>query len=104
MFKLAYIDRTIGQSGRLAGELRLVSERLTAGDLVRRRIEQTEAEGPERPLNGSMLTVEKVATALENGQLLMLLDGRQILSVSEVVVLRDDSKLTFIWLTPLAGG
>jgi len=104
MFKLAYIDRTIGQSGRFTGELRLVSERLTAGDLIRRRIEQTEAEGPGRPLNGAVLTVEKVATALENGQLLMLLDGRQILSVSEVVVLRDDSKLTFIWLTPLAGG
>ncbi len=132
--KVAYFDKPLGQAKRLSGELKLVSERITAADLIRRRIEQEfEAAGgplenhanwlvtPDRKetvLNGARdygpgsvtsgkLLETSIDTALrgfEAQSFLLFVDNRQVESLEEQVTIGDNCTLTFIKLVPLVGG
>lgn len=137
------VDWTPGTQRQSRPELKLVSETLTAGELVAERItaecraldlteKLTVAEIQERVsawlvlpgkveqrLNGTRVfgpgaptakTIDSEAQvsiarkALEDGQFVMLFDGRQIETWDDRITIREDSIATFIKLTPLQGG
>lgn len=130
---IKYFDKTLGQSKRLCGELKLVSERITARDLIRRRIEQEFAavdqktektnwliipDRKEKTLNGSRqfgpgsidgvdLVDKNVDVALlgfEKQSFLLFVDNHQVEALDECITLSDNCTLTFIKLVPLVGG
>ena len=123
-------DQTPGQGRREAAELKLASERVTAAELIRRRVEAEVAayndrtdevfQGlvqpteSERVLNGFKLKKRRkldpeiqVETALEafrkNG-FVLLFDDRQIEDPDEYVTIAPTSEATFLKLVPLVGG
>ncbi|MBZ0114419.1 MAG: hypothetical protein K8J08_18295 [Thermoanaerobaculia bacterium] len=111
--------------------LRLVSERVTVGDIISARVRQEATDfnkaqdgqvfrglvqptDTERHLNGYRLKKAKVVDpevqivkALEafgqNG-FLVLVDDRQVESLDEEIVVTRTSKVSFIKLVPLVGG
>lgn len=123
-------DETPGQGKREAAELKLASERLTAAELIRRRVEaEVEAYNAkagevfqgliqpsesERVLNGYRLKKRRtldpenqVQVALEafaKNAFILLLDDRQIEDPDEYVVIKPDSEASFLKLVPLVGG
>lgn len=129
---LKLIDETAhGKAlGHCEIELRVVSERVTARELVRRRI-QTEVERfnssggdvfsglvepkeAERVLNGYRLTrrrrvewqkqFDEACAAFERNGFLLLFDDAQVESLDEEIVLTPASDVRFIKLVPLVGG
>jgi hypothetical protein len=130
LVNIRYYDKTLGQSRKLAGELRLISERMTAKDLLERRISEDMAaesrdnaehlnlihpRNKETKLNGArtfgVATQDRLETrlsvaitALNKGTFIMLLDDRQVTSDDELVTLKENSAVTFIKLVPLVGG
>ncbi len=123
-------DETPGQGKRAAVDLKLASERITAADLIRRRVEaevvaynrKTDAvfEGlvqpteSERVLNGFKLKTRRsldpenqVRVALDafrsNG-FVLLFDDRQIEEPDEWLTVTPTSEATFLKLVPLVGG
>jgi hypothetical protein len=127
---LRIYDETPGAERRPATTLRLASERVTARDLIRRRVEQEVAayngakdevfQGLVQPskseqlLNGFKLKMrrpldaeEQVGVALaafEKNGFVLLFDDRQIDDLDEAVIVTPESFATFIKLTPLVGG
>jgi hypothetical protein len=122
-------DETPGQGKRAAAELKLASERVTAAELIRRRVEaEVEAHNEkagavfqgliqpsdsERVLNGYKLKKRRkldpenqVKVALEAFQstFILLFDDRQIEDPDEYVVITPDSEAVFLKLVPLVGG
>ena len=123
-------DETPGQGKRAAAELTLASERITAADLIRRRVEaevaaynrKTDAvfEGlvqpteSERVLNGFKLKTRRsldpenqVRVALDafrNNGFVLLFDDRQIEEPDEWLTVTPTSEATFLKLVPLVGG
>lgn len=115
-------------------ELRLASERTTARDIIRRRVETEVAKLNDQagaPLgNGSFLIaseatearlnaprssgrrkpieveteISRATTAFLAGGFVMLLDDRQLEGLDEEIGLRTDSEVVFLYLTPLKGG
>lgn len=123
-------DETPGQGKRAAAELKLASERITAADLIRRRVEaEVEAHNAktdavfrgliqptesERVLNGFKLKKRRrldpenqVKAALEafasNG-FVLLFDDRQIEDSDDFITVTPTSEATFLKLVPLVGG
>ncbi len=111
-------------------QLRLVSERVTARELIERRVRQEVEEQNSKPLeyfrtlirptdaeetlNGYRLRTRRqidveiqVARALEafeaNG-FFLLADNRQLTDLDEMVTLTSTSTVTFLKLVPLVGG
>lgn len=123
-------DETPGQGRREAAELKLASERVTAAELIRRRVEaEVEAHNArtgavfqgliqpsesERVLNGYKLKKRRkldpenqVKVALEafrKNAFVLLFDDRQIEDPDEYVVITPESEATFLKLVPLVGG
>lgn len=123
-------DQTPGQGKREAVELRLASERITAAELIRRRVEaEVEAHNAktgqlfqgliqpsesERVLNGYKLKKRRkldpenqVKVALEafrNNGFVLLFDDRQIEDADEYVTVTPTSEAIFLKLVPLVGG
>lgn len=127
---LKIYDETPGSHRSEPTTLRLASERITAGDLIRRRvtgeveafnasrkevfqglIQPTESE---RVLNGFKprkareLSVDnQVTAALEgfrNNGFVLLFDDRQIEDADEWLTVAPESSAVFIKLVPLVGG
>jgi hypothetical protein len=123
-------DQTPGQGKHEAVELHLASERITAAELIRRRVEaEVEAynaksgevfqgliqpSDSEHVLNGYKMKKRQkldpenqVKVALEafrkNG-FILLFDDRQIEDPDEYLVIMPDSQATFLKLVPLVGG
>ena len=117
-------------SARTAGSLRLASERITAAELVRRRVEAeverfnseqslvyeglvqpTDAEAAlngvrlkaRRPLDAAAQTAVALE-ALDQGRILLLFDDRQVEGPEEILTLTGENRMTFIRLVPLVGG
>jgi len=110
--------------------LRLESERLSVRDLIRARVYQevreynADARGlfrglvqptdAERERGGYRLKrhkqiewerqSEEACQAFERGNVLLLVDDRQVESLDEEVVLRPSSSVVFLRLVPLVGG
>ena len=129
-FHVELFDEIPGKERRAAGGLRLASERITAGELVRRRVEAeverfNQAQGVDffglvqptdaelllngarlqtpRPLDAASQTAVALA-ALEQGRILLLFDDRQIEELDEPLILTGENQVTFIRLVPLVGG
>ena len=127
---LRIFDEVPGADRSAAVTLRLASERTTAREVIRRRVEQEVAafnaskddvfqgliqpSESERLLNGfklrkrRALDVEKqVEIALEafsrNG-FVLLFDDRQVEDLDEPVTVTPESSATFLRLVPLVGG
>jgi hypothetical protein len=110
--------------------LELPAERVTVRELIRSRVYQevqdynlapfgpfrglVQPEAAERALNGPRdgrhrpidwkKQFELAAEAFEAGQVLLLVDDRQVESLDEEVMLRHGSVATFLRLTLLVGG
>ncbi|MEM1181725.1 MAG: hypothetical protein AAGM22_25500 [Acidobacteriota bacterium] len=129
---LKWIDDVVGarETPGPTFELRLVSHRMTAAELIRRRVESeverserdpegnvsrlVEPTSAERALNGTrprkrreIDVEEQVEVALEafrtNG-FFLLFDDRQVTSLDEELVVTADSLARFVRLMPLVGG
>lgn len=126
-------DQRLGAARELSHRLELPSERITARELIRRRVE-AELPGPnaaedkagqwlvrpgatERTLNGERgaygprlhvtdvdACVAEAFRAFERNGFFMIFDGRQVADLDEVLTVEKDSALTFIRLVPLVGG
>ena len=133
---LKIVDERFGPGGterRDAVELRLVSERVTPREIIRRRVEAEiealrlrkiasahtrsfliEAAPAERALNRLTLKPPRVpkaedetaraCAAFERQGFIMLFDERQIDDLDACVTVTADSKVVFLYLTPLKGG
>lgn len=127
---LKIYDQAPGAGREPAAALRLASERVTARDLIRRRVEQEVAafnaakddvfqglvqpSGAERVLNGFRLKqrrvldpekqVEAALAAFAGNGFVLLFDDRQLDDLDEEVVVTDDSTAVFLKLLPLVGG
>jgi len=123
-------DETPGQGKRAAAELKLASERVTAAELIRRRVEaEVEAHNAksgevfqgliqpsesERVLNGYKLKKRRkldpenqarvALEAFRKNAFILLFDDRQIEDPDEYVVITPDSEAVFLKLVPLVGG
>jgi len=127
---LRIYDEAPGAGRRPAATLSLASERITARELIRRRVEEEVAafnaaqdeifrglvqpSESERLLNGFRLKKRRVLdpeaqlrVALEsfnkNG-FVLLFDDRQIDDLDKEIVVTADSAATFLKLVPLVGG
>ena len=127
---LRIYDETPGAERKPAATLRLASEKITARELIHRRVEQEVAafnatkdnvfqglvqpSESERLLNGFKLKKrrpldvdEQVKVALEafsrNG-FVLLFDDRQVEDLDDVVIVTPESSATFLRLVPLVGG
>src|SRR5919204_1771915 len=118
--------------GGVANEwvLELLTERVTARELIRSRIYQEVSEynartpgyfrglvqptEAERVLNGYRIRagrqidwqaqLEQALAAFQRHGFILLVDDRQLSDLDEEVVLRPGSQVTFLKLIPLAGG
>ena len=110
--------------------LDLLSERVTARELIRSRIYQEVSEynartpgyfgglvqptEAERALNGYRIRdgrkidweaqLEQALAAFQRGGFLLLVDNRQLTQLDDEVELKPNSQVTFLRLVPLAGG
>ena len=127
---LRIYDEIPGAARRAGVILRLASERVTAREVIRWRVEEEVAafnatkddvfqgliqpSESERLLNGFKLrkrrpldVEQQVAVALEafakNG-FVLLFDDRQLEDLDEVVIVTPESSATFLRLVPLVGG
>ncbi len=127
---LPVFDESPGQERRTVLTLRLASERITARDLIRRRVEEEvesfnsaesevflgliEPTDAERSLNGYRLrkrrrldAEKQVAVALQafaNNGFVLLFDDRQVEDLDEELTIAEGSIATFLKLVPLVGG
>jgi len=123
-------DETPGHGRRAAAQLTLASERITAADLIRRRVEgevaahnsKTDAvfqglvqpTDSERVLNGFKLKKSRkldpenqakaALEAFRNNGFVLLFDDRQIEDEDEILTVTPASEATFLKLVPLVGG
>jgi hypothetical protein len=123
-------DETPGQGKREAAELRLASERITAAQLIRRRVEaevaahnaKTDAvfqgliqpSESERVLNGYKLRkrrkldpgnqVKVALEAFQKNRFILLFDDRQVEDPDEYLTVTPTSEAIFLKLVPLVGG
>lgn len=123
-------DETPGQGKREAAELRLASERITAAELIRRRVEaEVEAwnaktgevfqglvqpSESERVLNGYRLKkrrkldpenqVKVALDAFGKNAFILLFDDRQIEDPDDYLTIAPTSEAIFLKLVPLVGG
>lgn len=127
---LRIYDETPGSARKPAASLRLASERITVGELIRRRVEAEVAayndarddvfqglvqpSGSEKLLNGfkprkrrTLDPASQVQAALEgfrNNGFILLYDDRQVEDADELLTVGPDSQAVFIKLVPLVGG
>ncbi len=129
---LRLVDESPGSSRepKPVFELRLASEKITARELIRRRVEHEVAEYNKRPrrvfaglvqptdaeraLNGYRMKrprpldpeaqVKAALDAFEANAFFLLFDDSQVESLDQELVLTDDSVASFVQLTPLVGG
>ena len=127
---LSIFDEVVGTGRQERFTLQLASERVTARELIERRVREevtaynrnraehyfglVQPSDSERLLNGYRMGAQRVidadeqcARAIEafarNG-FLLLVDDRQISALDEPIVLRGRAEVTFLKLVPLVGG
>ena len=110
--------------------LDILTERITVRELIRSRVYQevkdfnarqpeefkglVEPTAAERTLNGYRLATKRQInwktqydlslSAFRSGQILILVDDRQLESLNEEIVVTAGTKVSFLRLTPLVGG
>lgn len=128
---LDVIDQTPSGKVIQTFKLRLVSERISARELVAARVRQevqefnrqkesklfqglVQPKDAEVELNGYRLKklqpidadaqVERVLAAFDQNGFLLLVDERQVTELDDQVVLTPGSRISFVKLIPLVGG
>ena len=124
---LKIVDQTLGVHPPITRELRLVSERITLRELLKRRIDEEVAElnagrddirplvaptAQERRLNGEKPARKidperQLAAALEafeRTRIVVIVDGQQVLDLDQPIVVTPDTEARFVKLVPLVGG
>jgi hypothetical protein len=124
--KLTVRDGTTGGDTLAALELQLDSERITVAELIRARVHQevrahnargsgsfaglVQPERAENELNRPLRRIDPdrqtdvALRAFERGQVLLLVDDRQVEALDQEVTLGPGSSVTFLKLVPLVGG
>jgi hypothetical protein len=131
-FTLTVRDETTSGKALATLDLQLEAEQVTVAELIRARVHQevrahnadraaaprfnglVQPERTERELNarggGTVKPVdaekqtEVALHAFGRGQILLLVDDRQVEELDQQVTLRPDSTVTFLKLVPLVGG
>jgi hypothetical protein len=124
------IDEVPGRGRQVAFKLELWSEKVTARELIERRVRHevdvhnlkpadtflglVQPSDSERAVNGwrlkkprSINAEEQIASAWEaftSGRILLLVDDRQVDTLDEEFTLRRDAEVCFYKLVPLVGG
>jgi hypothetical protein len=127
---LRLIDEAPGMPRRPAGSLRLASERITAREVIQRRVEAEVSAYNAAPngifaglvqprdaaresagfrlKSGRILDAQVQAMtaieAFERNRIVMLFNDRQVERLDEVLTVEPDSEVTFLRLVPLVGG
>jgi hypothetical protein len=126
---LRIVDQTLGIHPPVTRELRLVSERITLRELLKRRIDEEVAElnagggdeikplvapmEQESRLNGEKPTRRTVdperqlaaaVEAFERRRIVIIVDSRQVLDLDQAIVVTPDTEVRFLKLVPLVGG
>jgi hypothetical protein len=130
MTAVTIIDETTSGGEENTFTLEFLDERVTVRELIRSRVYQEVTEhnagarglfrglvqpaGSQRTRGGFLVPgnraldweqqYERALTAFESNGFVLLLDDRQVESLDDVVLLRHDSKVTFLRLMPLVGG
>ena len=126
-------DETTGGEQLAALELQLEAEQVTVRELIRARVHQevrdhnaktatgrgrffglVQPSDTERDLNSYRMReprrvdadrqTEIALSGFERGQILLLVDDRQVEELDQTVTLRQGSTVTFLKLVPLVGG
>lgn len=91
-------------------ELSVVSNRITAREIISQRLIQQQGDGPERAGTsdrddaGRSEEVARVAEAFDKRRLVILVDGVRVTSLDDRFELDRETDVTFIHLYPLKGG
>ena len=127
---LRIFDEIPGQKRAEKASLRLAAQRISVRDLIRRRVEDEVTvfnKGPaevyrglvqptasEQVLNGFKVKKGRVVDAEEQvrvafeafsrNRFVILFDDRQVETLDDELVLKEDSAVTFLKLVPLVGG
>jgi hypothetical protein len=126
---LKIVDQTLGIHPPVTRELRLVSERITLRELLKRRIDEEVAglnagggdeikplvapTEQESRLNGEKPTRRTVdperqlaaaVEAFERRRIVIIVDSRQVLDLDQAIVVTSDTEVRFLKLVPLVGG
>src|SRR5271167_3276826 len=132
-FAVRAFDEVPGKGRRPVVGLRLVSRQITAADLIGKWVDLTLAEWPERaavdtavkfahpdelalhpdrqrrrrlppPPPAPEAARARALAAYKRGQIILLVDDRQIEDAEARIGLTDESEVTFLRLVPLVGG
>lgn len=124
---LKIVDQTLGVHPPITRELRLVSERITLRELLKRRIDEEVADlnagrdeikpfvaptEQECRLNGekparSIDPARQLAAALEafeRNRIVVIVDDQQVLDLDQPIVVTPSTEVRFLKLVPLVGG
>jgi hypothetical protein len=127
---ITFVDETPGAARREAFRLTLWSERVTARELIERRVRHEvevynrttpeifqgliQPTDAEQMLNGCRLKtprhidadrqVAKACEAFNHNRILLLVDDRQLETLDDPVTLIRDAEVCFYKLVPLVGG
>jgi hypothetical protein len=130
MTAVTIIDQSTGGGAENTFTLDFLDEEITVRELIRGRVYQEVTEhnagagglfrglvqpaGSQRTRGGFLFPdrraldwqqqFERALTAFDTNGFVILLDDRQVESLDEVVMLRHNSKATFLRLMPLVGG
>lgn len=105
-------------SGRkTAGELKLDVSQIRAADLIRLRVEmEYETQEPKALVNGTDLSgysrppasldaaIAEAQRGLERNAFFLIVNGRQVRTLDEIIPLDAANSATFLKLVPLKGG
>jgi hypothetical protein len=123
-------DETLSGESLREWALEVMTERMTVRELIRSRVYQevqdynvrqgqvfqglVQPEEAEKALNGWKLKkpraldwkrqFDRAVEAFEKNQILILVNDRQAESLDEEIVIEPQTRVTFLRLTPLAGG
>ena len=125
---LKIVDQTLGVHPPITRELRLVNERITLRELLKRRIDEEVAElnagrheikplvapaeqerrlNGEKPTRGAVDPGRQLAAALEafqRNRIVVIVDHQQVLDLDQPIVATPTTEVRFLKLVPLVGG
>jgi hypothetical protein len=125
---LKIVDQTLGVHPPVTRKLRLISERITLRELLKRRIDEEVAElnaggvevkplvvptERESRLNGKTSVGQDIdaaeqfaaaVKAFERRRIVIIADGRQVLDLNQIIAVTPVTEIKFLKLVPLVGG
>ncbi|MER6675791.1 hypothetical protein [Streptomyces sp. NPDC000983] len=103
MGHVTFVDETTSGRREPGPRLAVTEERLTARELIRRRVREEIAAGRRRRTDPEGQT-EALLRAFAGNGLLLLVGDRRLTDPDDTVEVSADTEVTFLRLIPLAGG